>query len=109
MTSAAGSIYFHSPCFDGIVSAVLVWDFLDARHGLNQPALRPVNYHLSQMWIDTPLDQSSVRDSHGVRWNVVSFTDPPDTPSSSAGLTKSMLPGTIRQDDLSRLRRSRAA
>jgi len=51
------TIYFHSPCFDGIVSAVLVWDFLRAKQGWTQPALRPVNYDLREGWLSSSLEQ----------------------------------------------------
>ena len=37
---ATGRIYFHSPCFDGIVSAVLAWDFLDYPLGLRGLGVR---------------------------------------------------------------------
>jgi hypothetical protein len=47
---ATGTIYFHSPCFDGIVSAVLVWDFLEQRDGWVGPVLVPVNYDARPAW-----------------------------------------------------------
>jgi hypothetical protein len=52
-----GSLYFHSPCFDGIVSAVLAWDFLDVQDGWTNPALRPVNYDLRETWLSQRLEQ----------------------------------------------------
>jgi hypothetical protein len=54
---ADGHIYFHSPCFDGIASAVLSWDFLEARRGWTLPALRPVNYDRRETWLRSPLVQ----------------------------------------------------
>ncbi len=54
---AAGSLYFHSPCFDGIVSAVLAWDFLGAHQGWSDPALHAVNYDLRESWLSAPLTQ----------------------------------------------------
>lgn len=53
---ATGSLYFHSPCFDGIVSAVLAWDFLGVRDGWTNPALRPVNYDLRETWLSQRLE-----------------------------------------------------
>ena len=41
-----GHIYFHCPCFDGIVSAALASDFLESRQGWHEVSLRGVNYHL---------------------------------------------------------------
>lgn len=51
------TIYFHSPCFDGIVSAVLAWDFLEARQGWTAPTLHPVNYHLRERWLSSTLER----------------------------------------------------
>ena len=56
---ADGNLYFHSPCFDGIVSAVLAWDFLEARSGWREPALHPVNYDLRSHWLERPLSRPS--------------------------------------------------
>lgn len=50
-----GHLYFHAPCFDGIVSAVLAWDFFEARCGWRSVALHPVNYDLRGGWINRPL------------------------------------------------------
>jgi hypothetical protein len=54
---ATGSLYFHSPCFDGIASAVLAWEFLEERSGWQAPVLRPVNYDVRQTWLEKPLDR----------------------------------------------------
>lgn len=42
-------LYFHAPCFDGIVSAVLLHEFLShqERHDI---VLHTVNYHLNATW-----------------------------------------------------------
>jgi hypothetical protein len=40
---------FHSPCFDGIVLAVLAWDFLKARARWVAPDLEAVNYERREM------------------------------------------------------------
>lgn len=44
-------LYFHSPCFDGIVSAVLAWDFLESFQGWRSLILHPVNYDLRESWL----------------------------------------------------------
>lgn len=54
---ATGKIYFHSPCFDGIVSAVLVWDFLEKRDGWVSLVLRAVNYDKRDSWLRNPLEE----------------------------------------------------
>lgn len=54
---AAVTLYFHSPCFDGIVSAVLARDFLETRMGWRAPALRAVNYDQRATWLATTLDE----------------------------------------------------
>lgn len=46
-----GHLYFHSPCFDGIVSAVLAWDFLESRHEWGPLILHSVNYDLRESWL----------------------------------------------------------
>ena len=56
---ATTRIYFHSPCFDGIASAVLVWDFLEKRDGWVRPALHPVNYGQRDSWLGESLDDPS--------------------------------------------------
>ena len=50
-----GRIYFHSPCFDGIASAVLAWDCLHAVRGWVSPALQPVDYDVRETWLGSPL------------------------------------------------------
>jgi hypothetical protein len=52
-----GHIYFHSPCFDGIASAVLAWDFLDARRGWTTPSLQAVDYDRRGRWLRESLDE----------------------------------------------------
>lgn len=49
-----GTIYFHSPCFDGIASAVLIADFLQAR-GWPELRFRAVNYDRRAVWLTKPL------------------------------------------------------
>jgi hypothetical protein len=57
--SIQGHLYFHSPCFDGIVSAVLIWDYLENREGWDQISLHPVNYHLREEWLVSHLEEPS--------------------------------------------------
>jgi hypothetical protein len=54
---ATGSLYFHSPCFDGVASAVLAWDFLQERNGWTTPVFRPVGYDVRQTWLGQLLAQ----------------------------------------------------
>lgn len=54
-----GHIFFHSPCFDGVASAVLAWDFLELRWGWSDCELRPVNYGVRDTWLSTPLPSNS--------------------------------------------------
>src|SRR6266550_6550167 len=53
----AATLYFHSPCFDGIVSAVLTWDFAEAVLKWKVGKLQPVNYHLRSSWLAERLSQ----------------------------------------------------
>jgi hypothetical protein len=58
-------LYFHSPCFDGIASAVLAWRFLETERGWPKPELVPVNYGRRSAWLSTSLDElSAVVDFH---------------------------------------------
>jgi len=41
-----GHLYFHSPGFDGIASAVLASDFLETARGMAPLGLHPVDYDL---------------------------------------------------------------
>lgn len=56
-------LYFHSPCFDGIVSCVLAWDFLEASQGWSVEDILSVNYDSKAHWLSTRLNpQSAVVD-----------------------------------------------
>ncbi|MDX6500205.1 MAG: hypothetical protein QOG23_3465 [Blastocatellia bacterium] len=44
-------LYFHSPCFDGIVSCVLAWDFLEATQGWVIQSVHAVNYDARPGWL----------------------------------------------------------
>lgn len=50
-------LYFHSPCFDGIVSSVLALDFLEGSQNWKFAALRPVNYDLRTGWLSEKLSK----------------------------------------------------
>ncbi|MBI2999561.1 MAG: hypothetical protein HYY46_14095 [Deltaproteobacteria bacterium] len=50
-----GHIYFHAPCFDGLVSAVLTWDFLEKKQDWSVPTLQAVNYDLRDNWLASNL------------------------------------------------------
>lgn len=49
------TIYFHAPCFDGIVSAVLMWDFLSSAGKYREIQLDGVNYDLKERWLSDRL------------------------------------------------------
>ncbi len=44
---------FHSPCFDGVVSAAIASTYLEQNRGYTHVALQPVNYHLKPQWLAT--------------------------------------------------------
>lgn len=48
-------LYFHSPCFDGIVSAAIASDYLEQIKGFPQTQLHAVNYDLRDEWLGTNL------------------------------------------------------
>ena len=53
--SEPAHLYFHSPCFDGISSCVLAWDFLEASRGWRIGELHSVNYDVRENWLSTAL------------------------------------------------------
>jgi hypothetical protein len=53
---ADGTLYFHYPCFDGLVSAVLASKFLRSRNQWNSIHFCPVNYEDRKNWLSRPLD-----------------------------------------------------
>jgi hypothetical protein len=55
MTQGA-CLYFHSPCFDGIVSGVLAWDFLETSQHWEFNQLRTVNYDARSTWLSSALE-----------------------------------------------------
>ncbi len=52
------SLYFHFPCFDGIVSAVLAADFLDSK-AWSIREFYPVNYTVRSTWLSNRLKKPS--------------------------------------------------
>jgi len=50
-----GHLYFHSPCFDGITSAVLTFDFLHSKRNWFSIMLHTVNYNLRENWLSLTL------------------------------------------------------
>ncbi len=54
-----GDIYFHSPCFDGVASCVLAWEFLEAEEGWAIDRLHPVNYDFRRQWLRTKISKRS--------------------------------------------------
>lgn len=52
-------IFFHSPCFDGIVSAVLLSEFVEHALGYRRVTLHAVNYGIRQDWPRKRLPQHS--------------------------------------------------
>jgi len=54
-----GALYFHSPCFDGIVSAVLTWDFLEHKLSWSRVRLHTVNYDVKNYWLSSELGRPS--------------------------------------------------
>jgi nanoRNase/pAp phosphatase (c-di-AMP/oligoRNAs hydrolase) len=53
------TIHFHSPCFDGVASAVVAADFLQANGGDRTIRFEPVNYDLKSVWLSRTLPPHS--------------------------------------------------
>jgi hypothetical protein len=43
-------LYFHAPCFDGLVSGAILWDFLEHEAGWRHVRPRGVNYGIRPWW-----------------------------------------------------------
>jgi len=56
--STERTIYFHAPCFDGLISCVLAWDFLETDQGWRICHLRPVNYDVRANWLTFNVTES---------------------------------------------------
>jgi hypothetical protein len=48
------TLYFHYPCFDGLVSCVFTWKFLVKSKGWDAIHFCPVNYDYRENWISIP-------------------------------------------------------
>jgi hypothetical protein len=51
----SAALYFHYPCFDGLVSGVLAWAFLENCENWRIERFCPVNYELRESWGSTQL------------------------------------------------------
>jgi len=51
------AVYFHYPCFDGLVSAAIARSFLEGSCGWEIERFEPVNYDLIKTWLQTRLDE----------------------------------------------------
>ena len=49
------TLYFHDPCFDGLVSGVLAWVFLEQCENWRIERFCPANYDMRQSWLSTEL------------------------------------------------------
>ncbi|HTM38410.1 MAG TPA: hypothetical protein VL156_16785 [Terriglobales bacterium] len=49
------TLYFHYPCFDGLVSAVLASEFLESSEGWQITDFEPVDYTVRDSWLSTDL------------------------------------------------------
>jgi len=43
-------LYFHAPCFDGLVSGAILWDYLEVEAGWKRVKPRGVNYGIRPQW-----------------------------------------------------------
>lgn len=59
-TPRGASVYFHAPCMDGIVSAVVASDFVERVLGWSETALIGVNYDARDTWLSRALGARSV-------------------------------------------------
>ncbi|HEY2495611.1 MAG TPA: hypothetical protein VGK24_00970 [Candidatus Angelobacter sp.] len=50
-----GTLYFHYPCFDGLVSGVLAWEFLETHEKWRVTEFCPANYKLRDRWLKDKL------------------------------------------------------
>jgi hypothetical protein len=50
------TLYFHYPCFDGLVSGVLAWAFLADEKGWRIERFSPIDYSVRETWLSTKLD-----------------------------------------------------
>lgn len=55
----SATLFYHYPCFDGLVSAALAWDYLENHAGWQIEYRRPVNYDVGRTWTSLPLPERS--------------------------------------------------
>jgi hypothetical protein len=55
-------LYFHRACYDGAVSALLAWEYLDLERPGGSTALHSVGYDLKKDWLSRPLSGATVVD-----------------------------------------------
>ncbi|MGA2349962.1 MAG: hypothetical protein ABSF70_05965 [Terracidiphilus sp.] len=53
--SEALTVYLHFPCFDGVVSAALVCEYMERKYGQKTGKIVPVNYSSRATWASHPL------------------------------------------------------
>lgn len=53
----SATLYFHYPCFDGLVSAVLAWEFLETQQKWRFTRFVPVNYKRRGHWLKEKLNK----------------------------------------------------
>lgn len=53
------NLYFHYPCFDGLVSAVLASEFLESHEDWRITEFQPVDYTLRGTWLSIKLEKTS--------------------------------------------------
>ncbi|MGC2467572.1 MAG: hypothetical protein WA517_20430 [Candidatus Acidiferrum sp.] len=56
---AGVTLYFHYPCFDGLISCVLASEFLERNQQWNIARFCPVNYHYRDSWLAMELQTPS--------------------------------------------------
>ena len=49
--SILSKIYFHAPCFDGLISAVIAREYLTKTQNWVEPEMLPVTYHRDDWWL----------------------------------------------------------
>jgi len=51
------TLYFHYPCFDGLVSAVLAWEFLETHEDWRITEFGPIDYKVRGSWLSNDLSK----------------------------------------------------
>lgn len=58
-SSRSATLYYHYPCFDGLVSAAMAWDFLEHRASWQIEHAEAVNYDVARTWTAQRLRERS--------------------------------------------------